>query len=410
MQTAQTTASKTTTQWSAIAMALLAGVIAAGHVGKLPPALPAIRSELAVGMVTAGWLASIFSVTGMLIAIYFGAVADRIGYWRLAVAGLALMAISGLYGSMASDIEQLIFSRFLEGIGFLAVVVAAPAIIARAAIGRDRSMALGFWPGYMPCGVSLMVLVAPFALRMGGWRGLWLDVAVLAALGAAAMWAIGRNAPGPNANDARMPIWQNLRAGGARAGPWLVGGCFALYGAQLYAIITWMPTFMIEQRGVGTATAAALTALVVACNGACNIFGGWLLHRGATPWAMIVLSGAIMAVAAVGSFAAWVPDIVRYAFSLLLGGAGGLVASAVFAIAPAFAASPAQLGIVNGILVQASNLAQFVGATAIAMIVARFGRWESALWAMVALNLALILLALLVHRYEEQHQEKPLPA
>ncbi len=411
MHTTHSTASQPVTRWSAVAVALLAGVIAAGHVGKLPPALPAIRAELALDIVTAGWLASMFSATGMLIAIFLGAIADRLDHWRLSIAGLALMAASGFYGSLVSSAPQLIFSRFLEGVGFLAVVVAAPAIIARAASGRDRSMALGFWPGYMPSGVSLMILAAPFALQAGGWRSLWIDVAMLAAAGAAVMWAFGRGARGHRTPDSGVPLWQNIRSGISRSGPWLVGGCFALYGAQLYAIITWMPTFMIEERGIGAAAAAALTALVVAGNGVCNFFGGWLLHRGATPWAMIALSGAVMAVCAFGTFTIYIPDLARYISSLVLCGAGGIIASAAFAIAPSFAKSSAQIGIVNGVLVQASNLAQFVGPTALAAEVSRTGRWESALWAMVGINVLLILLAMLVHRQEllVQSPAKKLP-
>ena len=86
-------------------------------------------------------------------------------------------------------------------------------------------------------------------------------------------------------------------------------------------------------------------------------------------------------------------------------GAGGVIASAVFAIAPLFAPSAAQTGTVNGILVQASNLAQFAGPSALAAGVSRSGRWESALWAMVAVNVTVIALALLVRR-----REKMLPA
>jgi MFS transporter, CP family, cyanate transporter len=148
-----------------------------------------------------------------------------------------------------------------------------------------------------------------------------------------------------------------------------------------------------------------LTALVVAVNGLCNVLGGWLLHRGARPWAMIAVSGGVMAICAFGAFSILFPDIARYGFSIALCGAGGVVASAVFAIAPLFASSPAQTGTVNGILVQASNLAQFAGPTALATGVSKSGRWESALWAMVAANVLLIVLALLVHR-----QEKMLPA
>jgi cyanate permease len=167
----------------------------------------------------------------------------------------------------------------------------------------------------------------------------------------------------------------------------------------------WMPTFMIEERGTDATAAAALTALVVAVNGLCNVLGGWLLHRGATPWAMIAVSGGVMAISAFGMFSTLFPDIARYGFSLILCGAGGVVASAVFAVAPLFATSPAQTGTVNGILVQASSLAQFAGPTALAAGASKSGRWESALWAMVAVNVLMISLALLVHR-----QEKVLPA
>jgi hypothetical protein len=36
-----------------VVLALLAGLIAAGHVGKLPPALPSIRADLGLDIITA---------------------------------------------------------------------------------------------------------------------------------------------------------------------------------------------------------------------------------------------------------------------------------------------------------------------------------------------------------------------
>ncbi|MGH7881046.1 MAG: MFS transporter, partial [Candidatus Binataceae bacterium] len=224
------------TRWGIVAAAMFAGIIAAGHVGKLPPALPSIRAEFGLSLVSAGWLASLFSVTGMLIGIFLGALADRLDHWRLAIGGLALMGVSGFYGSLSTAAPELFFSRFSEGIGFLGVAVAAPAIIARATHGRDRSSALGLWPAYMPGGISLMILAAPLALHAAGWRGLWVAVAVLAMCGAVIMWALGHGTRGSRTASSGPPMWQNLRSGAAQPGPWLVGGCFALYGAQLYAI------------------------------------------------------------------------------------------------------------------------------------------------------------------------------
>jgi MFS family permease len=399
------TAGEQPTHRRPVILALLAGLIAAAYVGKLPPALPWIRAELGLDLVAAAWLASIFSATGMTIAIFLGAAADRFDHWRLAVGGLALMAISGFCGSLVFDAQQLLASRFLEGIGFLAVVVSAPSIIADASSGRGRRMALGLWPAYLPGGVSLMIVVAPLILHAGGWRALWVAVAALAAAGAVGMLLSGSSAREARVAAGGAAFWKNIRSVSSKQGPWLLGGCFTLYGAQFYAIMTWMPTFMIEQRGMAAREAAALTALVVAVNGLCNVLGSWLLHRGARPWAMIAVSGGVLAISAFGAFSVVFPDIARYGFSLALLGAGGVIASAVFAIAPLFASSPAQTGTVNGILVQASNLAQFAGPSALAAGVSRSGRWESALWVMVAVNVVVIALAFLIRR-----QEKMLPA
>jgi MFS transporter, DHA1 family, inner membrane transport protein len=401
MQATQSSVSLVTARWAIIAATLFAGIIAAGQVGKLPPALPPIRAELGLDLVTASWLASLFSATGMVTGVFLGAVADRFNHWRLAIGGLALIAVSGLCGAISVTAAQLIITRFFEGVGFLAVVIAAPSIIANATSGRTRSVALGLWPGYMPAGISLMILLAPFAIHVGGWRGMWISVAILAALGTALMWIVGHaNGRERTFSPSTTPLLQNIRVGTSQLGPWLVAGCFALYGGQLYAVVTWMPTFMIEERGIGAATAATLTALIVVANGACNVLGSWLLHRGAAPWMMIALSGAIMAVSALGTFSGWLSDPARYLCSVALCGAGGVVASATFAVAPSLAASPSQLGVVNGILVQASNIAQFVGPAALATTVAKLGHWESALWMMVGANVTLTALALLLRRQE----------
>src|ERR1700738_463949 len=385
-----------------VVLALLAGLIAAGHVGKLPPALPSIRADLGLDIITAGWLASTFSATGMTTAIFLGAVADRLNHWRLAIGGLGLMAASGLCGSLAMDAAQLITTRFFEGIGFLGVVVAAPSIIAQALSGRERRAALGVWPGYLPGGVSIMVLAAPFVLHAAGWRSLWIAVAALAAVGALVMALLGWSAGANSGAGVDGKFWKNLRLVSSQPGCWLLGGCFALYGAQLYAIMTWMPTFMIEERGAGAASAALLTAAVVAVNGLCNVLGGFLLQRGVRPWVMIAASGGVMALSAFGTFSILVPDLARYIFSLALCGAGGVVASAAFAIAPMFAASAAQAGTVNGMLVQASNLAQFCGPSALAISVSKSGRWESALWVMVGVNVLMMALAFLLRRQEKR--------
>ncbi|HNB44976.1 MAG TPA: MFS transporter, partial [Burkholderiaceae bacterium] len=63
-------------------LVILAGVTAALHVGKLPPALPLLREALGVSLVQAGFLLSLVQLAGMSLGLLLGLMADGIGLRR----------------------------------------------------------------------------------------------------------------------------------------------------------------------------------------------------------------------------------------------------------------------------------------------------------------------------------------
>ena len=182
------------TRWGLVLVATGAGVIAAAHVGKVPAALPAIRAEFGLDLVSAGWVVSIFNATGMAGGMLAGVFADRIGHRRLALTGLAALLLGSLAGATAESGTVLLLTRFLEGLGFVTTAVSAPSIIANAAKHRDRRLALGLWGAYMPAGVAAMMLMSPALLAPFGWRGLWLAVAAATGVWFAVLWTAGRPA------------------------------------------------------------------------------------------------------------------------------------------------------------------------------------------------------------------------
>src|SRR6476659_362522 len=111
------------TPWPLVGLLIAAGMVAAFHVGKAPPALPSIRADLGASLRQAGWLLSIINlvtaVGGMAIAL----TADRLGHRRLILFGTALVTATSLLGGMASSAEILLGLRVLEGLGFVSVVV-----------------------------------------------------------------------------------------------------------------------------------------------------------------------------------------------------------------------------------------------------------------------------------------------
>ena len=66
------------TAWAVV----LAGVSASLHLGKLPPAIPALQATLGIGWVEAGFMLSLVQVAGMTLGIGVGLAADAIGLRR----------------------------------------------------------------------------------------------------------------------------------------------------------------------------------------------------------------------------------------------------------------------------------------------------------------------------------------
>jgi MFS family permease len=390
------------TRWGIVALAVGAGIVAAAHVGKLPPALSALRADLGLSLVAGGWVVSMFSVTGMVVAILAGTVADRVGHWRLVLAGLASLLIGSTLGAFAGGEAVLLFSRFLEGLGFISVAVSVPSVILRAAVPGDRRLALGLWGAYMPAGTALMMVASPAVLALAGWRVLWGAAAALALLWMAAMLVGGRAAPRDRLAGPGGSAIGNIRLSAAQPGTWLLALCFALYTIPWLALMVWLPSFMIETRGIGTAAAATLTALVVAMNVPGNLTAGWLLHRGARHWALIAVAAGVMGLCSLGIFAAALPDLLRYTLCLVFSLVGGMLPTAVLSGAPVFAPGLGQVGTTNGMLVQGSNTGQVIGPPAVAAAVQAAGNWEAAGILMLATCFGATLAALALRPIERR--------
>ena len=82
---------------------VLAGVAAALHLGKLPPAVPALQATLGIDLVEAGFLLSLVQVAGMFLGIVFGLMADAIGLRRSMLAGLAVVTVASVLGGLVGS-------------------------------------------------------------------------------------------------------------------------------------------------------------------------------------------------------------------------------------------------------------------------------------------------------------------
>jgi MFS family permease len=380
------------TRWTLVLALVGAGVVAAFQIGKAPAALPAVRAELGLDLFTASWVISIFNAIGLVAGMLIGGTAERLGHRRVAIGGLALIALASAIGAAAPGAVLLLASRVVEGAGVIAVAVSIPTLIVRAAAPGDLKLAMGMWSAYMPAGTGSMMAFAPLLLASLGWRGLWLANALLAAGFALALARATRAlpvTPPPGGSFAAA-----MHATIAAPGPRLLALSFATYALQFLAVFGLLPTLLVEQDRLSPAAAALLGAIAIACNVPGNLLGGWLLHRGAPRWALIAATSAAMGALAIAIYAADLALPLRFALLCLLSLVAGITPAAVLGAAPSLAPSARHVALTNGLILQGSYLGQTIGPPAVAAIAQATGAWHwspAVLCASAALGVALAL-------------------
>ena len=403
-------------------------MVAAIFIGKLPPALPGLRTEFGLSLSESAWMVSMFNSLGVVASIFMGLFSARVGAWRLCVTGLIAMTGGAWLGvaTPASMPWLLLASRFLEGVGFLSIVVSAPALLMLTTADADRKRVFSFWGAYMPTGTTIGMLAAPLLIASFGWRGLWLGTS-FAAL--AALWLlVALRADYARARPEQQPVQGSTAASSAattwrastgplkKAAPWWIALAFGCYAFNFYAIMVWLPTFIVGERNTPLLTASLLTALVVAVNIGGNVMGGVLMQRGVSRGANVCLAGVFTALTCTVIFSPALPDALRYfgcvAFSFLV----GILPGSVMSSAQTHAQNPAQVGTVQGMINQGSNMGQFISPLLVTAAVSHsvgttVGQaagqaagaalaWNNMLYLLLATSAIIIVSGLMIRRIE----------
>jgi CP family cyanate transporter-like MFS transporter len=358
-------------------LVVLAGVVAALQVGKLPPALPALQAELGLSLVQSGFLLSMVQLAGLSLAVFMGLWADSMGLKRSMVRGLCLLALASGLGGLATSVSALLALRAIEGLGFLLVALPAPALVRRWVRPAQLPAMLGVWGAYMATGTALALLWGPLFIPAWGWRAWWWLFAPVSLAMAVWIWRSAPADPPVHAAMAGQGAMQRLRRTLSAPGPWCVALSFGLYSGQWLAVVGFLPS-IYAAAGVSGALLGVLTALAAAVNMLGNMASGRMLQRGWAPQATLWLGFGAMALGSTVAFASFTEGLpwLRFAGVLLFSGVGGLVPGTLFSLAVRLAPGEQQVATTVGWVQQLSALGQFVGPPVVAVVASRAGGWQ----------------------------------
>ncbi|HEY0682181.1 MAG TPA: MFS transporter [Steroidobacter sp.] len=350
-----------------------AGIISAWQVGKMPVALASLQSDLALDLAAASWLLSAFAFVGAIVGAPIGVAVDRFGAKRMTIAGLLVQGIASAVGAMATDEILLGMTRVVEGVGFLAVIIAAPALIVSVASPADRERAMALWATFMPAGMS-SIMLAGAALEHVSWRGFWMFIGVThLAYVATLVPVLRRHAVTPgDRRDIRQDITLAIRS----RGPWLLGGLFAAQATAFFAVFGFLPSILSERLAIEGAAAAVLSAIAVAASAVGNLVTGQLLGRGIAPSRLLLISFATLACSAFGIFSGNLSGMMAYILCIVFSIAGGVIPVVIFNAAPSSAPRPELVGLTVGFAMQGNNVGLALGPAATGALVSAFG-WSA---------------------------------
>jgi EmrB/QacA subfamily drug resistance transporter len=151
-------------------------------------ALPAMVRELHATTTQLQWVVDAYNLVFAALLLTFGSLSDRFGRKGMLLAGLAVVGAASLAGGFAASPAQLIAARAVMGLGAAMTFPATLSLIANVFTERrERARAIGLWGAVAGVAIAMGPIVGGWLLERYSWAAIFIAMAPVAAVAAAAV-------------------------------------------------------------------------------------------------------------------------------------------------------------------------------------------------------------------------------
>jgi MFS family permease len=353
--------------WVILAVLYTASVASALNQFKVPPVLPVLIRAFNLSLSNAGMLMSIFSFTGILLALPASFIMRRLGLKTTGLIAIGAVFIGSGLGMFCSTANAMLATRFIEGAGIGLITIIAPAAISIWFPAEKRGTPLGLWTTCMPVGSIIMFNLAPWLAERGGWQFAWRAGAVFSLVAFILFWGffrmpkpqeVGGN---PLSSEVKTEHAEPIGYGKAlaNAGLWLITAQFLCFNLICLALSTYYPTFLNTVRNYSLSAASFTFSLCTIAAVFSQPLGGYLSDRLGMRRQMILISSVVLCVICMLPFIAtgWMIPVL----TIGLGVIAGTIVPATFAAVPEIMVSRQLAGLGMAVLALGQNLGMFIG-------------------------------------------------
>jgi MFS family permease len=245
--------------------------------GALSISAPLLARELALSPAQLGLLFSGFFWTYSVLQPLAGWLVDRYNVTRVFGAGYLLWSLATGSVAWIHQFSALFGSRLVLGAGESVAYPAYSRILVQHFPESRRGFANSLLEAAAKTGPAISVLIGGLLVAHFGWRALFVCLGVVSLLWLVpwTLWGPSGGALSKEAEGGRISVAQIMR----RREAWGTSlGMFAL-GYVWSFLLSWLPTYMVNERGFSMRMVALLGSLPFWAMAVTAVIGGWLSDR-----------------------------------------------------------------------------------------------------------------------------------
>ncbi len=337
-------------------------------------------SELGFTDTNIGWVMSMFTLIGVVLAFPAGGILAKLGTKKSLLVTAASLIIGAAGGALATSATFMLVTRFIEGIGMGLMSVVGPAAVASIIPARKQGLAMGIWSVWFPAGVVAAFNITPMVYALAGtWRANWWLAAILGVIAFVFVAFVYADPPqetvaesdgaagAGEALSALKPDMFSIVMVALAFGAWNVFNAGAIGG--------FYPTYLTDVHHLDTqmaGTVSSVTNILVLALGPLSGIAAdkFNIHKGFIVFGMF---GA----AALLTFGFSDSMTLVWVFVIALSFCSACCSTGVFSSVPLLAKNPAKIGFGMAVVAFFQNLGGLIGSAGFPLVVAAMG-WNGA--------------------------------
>jgi nitrate/nitrite transporter NarK len=253
-------------RWAILAVCILGFMQTHVHRVGFAPLIPTFIADMGLTYAAAGTIMAAYFWTYAVMQVPVGVLTDRLGARRVMLGCMGVMAVGAVAFALSHTYAQSLLARCLLGAGAAATWLPGLRLIQEWFEPRERGLATGLFSAGGGVGATTALLLLPVVAEHLGWRAGYALLAVPVLITLAAVWVLVGSSPAAHPAGALGgtpgQFLAALRAVLTMRPLWPFNLYVVFSYGGYFALLTWLPTFLVRSEGLSQAAAGFVTALI----------------------------------------------------------------------------------------------------------------------------------------------------